>query len=79
MALGRPSAVSVVPNGAHPSYAHGYYGRDNAFCKAWDGISKDRESFTAWMKQHVMGTKDHAEFMQSAGITPPRERKLANA
>jgi glutaconate CoA-transferase subunit A len=68
------SAVSVVPNGAHPSYAHGYYGRDNAFCKAWDGISKERDTFLAWMKQHVMGTKSHAEFMKSAGITPPRER-----
>jgi glutaconate CoA-transferase subunit A len=73
------SAVCVVPNGAHPSYAHGYYGRDNAFCKAWDAISKDRETFTAWMKQHVLGTKDHAEFMKSAGVTPPRERKVANA
>jgi glutaconate CoA-transferase subunit A len=36
------SAISVVPGGAHPSYAHGYYKRDNAFCKAWDGISRDR-------------------------------------
>jgi glutaconate CoA-transferase subunit A len=64
------SAVCLVPNGAHPSYAHGYYGRDNAFCKAWDGISKDRETFLAWMKQHVLGTKTHDEFMKSAGITP---------
>lgn len=59
------SAVCVVPRGAHPSYAHGYYGRDNAFCKAWDAISRDREVFLAWMKQHVMGTKTHAEFLQS--------------
>ncbi|HET9577946.1 MAG TPA: CoA-transferase, partial [Usitatibacter sp.] len=72
------SAVCHVPNGAHPSYAHGYYGRDNAFCKAWDPISRDRETFLAWMKQHVLGTKDHAGFMRSAGVTPPRER-VANA
>lgn len=62
------SAVCVVPNGAHPSYAHGYYGRDNAFCKAWDPISRDRDAFLAWMKQHVLGTRDHAEFMRSAGV-----------
>jgi len=63
------SAVCHVPDGAHPSYAHGYYGRDNAFCKAWDGISREREGFTEWMKKHVLGTKDHAEFLRSAGIT----------
>jgi glutaconate CoA-transferase subunit A len=62
------SAVCEVPNGAHPSYAHGYYGRDNAFCKTWDAISRDRETFLAWMKQHVLGTRDHAQFMKSAGI-----------
>ena len=64
-------AVCEVPNGAHPSYADGYYGRDNAFCKAWDAISRDRDTFLAWMKQHVLGTKTHAEFMKSAGIVAP--------
>jgi glutaconate CoA-transferase subunit A len=67
------SAVCLVPNGAHPSYAHGYYDRDNAFCKAWDGISKDRETFLAWMKQHVLGTKTHEEFMKSAGVVTPAQ------
>lgn len=59
------SSVCVVPGGAHPSYAHGYYKRDNAFCKAWDGISRDRETFLAWMKRHVLGTADFAEFRRS--------------
>jgi len=57
------SAVCVVPRGAHPSYAHGYYGRDNAFCKAWDPISRDRATFLAWMKENVLGTRNHAEFL----------------
>jgi glutaconate CoA-transferase subunit A len=61
-------AVCEVPNGAHPSYAHGYYSRDNAFCKAWDSISRERETFLEWMKKHVLGTKDHEEFMRSAGV-----------
>jgi glutaconate CoA-transferase subunit A len=48
------SAVSLAPRGAHPSYAHGYYARDNAFYIAWDTVSRERESFLAWMKEHVL-------------------------
>jgi glutaconate CoA-transferase, subunit A len=59
------SYVCAVPGGAHPSYAHGYYKRDNAFCKAWDSISRDRDGFLAWMKRHVMGTSDFAEYRRS--------------
>jgi glutaconate CoA-transferase, subunit A len=57
--------VCLVPGGAYPSYAHGYYKRDNAFCKAWDGISRNRETFQAWMQKHVMNTADFAEFKRS--------------
>ncbi len=45
--------IALVPGGAHPSYAHGYYPRDNAFYKAWDRIARDRDSFLAWMDEHV--------------------------
>ncbi|MFY1691373.1 CoA transferase subunit A [Plantactinospora sp. WMMB782] len=53
------SAVALAPGGAHPSYAHGYSVRDNAFYQAWDAISRDRDSFTTWMREHVLeaGTK----------------------
>ncbi|MFZ3217141.1 MAG: CoA transferase subunit A [Candidatus Acidiferrales bacterium] len=60
------SAVCAVPGGAHPSYAHGYYKRDNAFCKAWDEISRDREAFRAWMNRHVVNTADFAEYRRSS-------------
>ena len=43
--------VAEVPGGAAPSYAHGYYERDNATYLAWDAISRDREAFTAWLKK----------------------------
>ncbi|GAA1757149.1 CoA transferase subunit A [Luedemannella helvata] len=46
--------VAVAPNGAHPSYAHGYSTRDNDFYVAWDDISRDRDRFTAWMETHVL-------------------------
>ena len=47
-------AIAVVPGGAHPSYTHGYYDRDNAFYLAWDAISRDRDRFQAWMREHVI-------------------------
>jgi glutaconate CoA-transferase subunit A len=48
------TAVAEVPGGAYPSYAQGYYKRDNAFYKAWDPIARERETFLAWMKANVL-------------------------
>src|SRR3954447_2997769 len=48
------TAIAVVPGGAHPSYAQGYYKRDNAFYIAWDKIARDRDGFLAWMKDNVL-------------------------
>jgi glutaconate CoA-transferase subunit A len=59
------SAVCLVPGGAHPSYALGYYERDNAFCKSWDEISKDRTRFSEWIEKHIYGTEDFAAFRRS--------------
>jgi glutaconate CoA-transferase subunit A len=47
--------VAVAPRGAHPSYAHGYYERDNAFYEAWDAVSRDRDTFRRWIEEHVLG------------------------
>jgi glutaconate CoA-transferase, subunit A len=47
-------AVCVAPRGAHPSYAHGYYDRDNEFYRAWEETSRDRDTFRAWMDEHVL-------------------------
>jgi glutaconate CoA-transferase subunit A len=57
--------ICEVPGGSFPSYAQGYYQRDNAFYKAWDGISRDRSTFEAWMQRHVLGTADFAGFRRS--------------
>jgi glutaconate CoA-transferase, subunit A len=54
------TAVAAAPNGAHPSYAHGYYDRDNGFYQRWDPISRERDSFTEWMEEHVIGQKEAA-------------------
>ncbi|MDB5508518.1 MAG: CoA transferase subunit [Hyphomicrobiales bacterium] len=47
-------AIAQVPGGAHPSYAQGYYKRDNSFYIAWDKLSREREGFLAWMKENVL-------------------------
>jgi glutaconate CoA-transferase subunit A len=65
-------AVVLAPFGAHPSYAHGYYERDNDFYVAWDEISRDRDTFQSWIKEHVHGTADVGEYRASlaAAATP---------
>ena len=45
------SAVAAVPGGAAPSYAHGYYARDNGAYQDWEKTSRDREAFTAWLRE----------------------------
>jgi glutaconate CoA-transferase, subunit A len=47
------TAVAEASHGAHPSYAHDYYDRDNGFYQRWDQISRDREGFQEWMAENV--------------------------
>jgi glutaconate CoA-transferase subunit A len=58
-------AVAAAPGGAHPSYAHGYYERDNDFYRRWDDISRDRDRFADWMQRHVLGTADVEDYHRS--------------
>jgi glutaconate CoA-transferase, subunit A len=48
------SAIVLAPGGARPSYAHGYYARDNAFYADWDSIARDRNRFSEWMAENVL-------------------------
>ncbi|MDP9630894.1 CoA transferase subunit A [Ensifer canadensis] len=65
------TAVSHVPGGAFPSYAHGYYPRSNAFYIGWDEIARDRESFTAWIKENVLDAGPE-DFARHAGRKPAK-------
>ena len=47
--------VAAAPEGSRPSYSHGMTERDNAFYREWDRISRDRDTFVAWMDEHVLG------------------------
>ncbi|MEI3851085.1 MULTISPECIES: CoA transferase subunit A [Ensifer] len=60
------TSVAQVPGGAFPSYAHGYYSRSNAFYIGWDEIARDRDSFTAWIKENVLDAKPD-DFAKHAG------------
>ncbi len=60
-------AVVVCPRGAHPSFAQGYYDRDNAFYRAWSHISADPERLREWLDEWVYGTADHAEYAAKLG------------
>jgi glutaconate CoA-transferase subunit A len=48
-------AVAEAPGGSLPSYSHGITDRDNEFYRFWDRLSRDREAFSAWMTEHVLG------------------------
>jgi glutaconate CoA-transferase subunit A len=58
------SAVVVEPWGAHPSYAQGYYDRDNDFYVAWEAISRDREKLERYLDEFVYGVPDRAVYME---------------
>jgi glutaconate CoA-transferase subunit A len=45
------TAVAAVPGGAAPSYAEGYYERDNDAYQAWDAVSRDRHTFSGWLEE----------------------------
>jgi glutaconate CoA-transferase subunit A len=63
------TAVAVVPGGAYPSYAQGYYSRDNSFYLAWDEIARDRDVFRSWIRRHVLELRDHAEFLRALDVS----------
>ena len=71
------SAVSPAPGGARPSYALGYYRRDNSFYEAWDAIARDRARFTAWMERHVLGTEDFTGYERSVAAAAVAEGAAA--
>jgi len=60
-------AVVVCPRGAHPSYAQGYYDRDNRFYLEWDAISRDAQRLAAWLDEWVHGTGSHEEYVAKVG------------
>jgi glutaconate CoA-transferase subunit A len=60
-------AVVEQPLGCHPSFAQGYYDRDNAFYLQWDKIARDPQSLETWLKDWVYDLASHAEYVEKFG------------
>ncbi len=60
-------AVVEQPFACHPSFAQGYYDRDNAFYLAWDAIARDPDALQAWYEEWVFGLADHGEYVEKWG------------
>ncbi|MBI4276104.1 MAG: CoA transferase subunit A [Rhizobiales bacterium] len=67
------SAIAHVPGGAFPSYAQGYYTRNNTFYKEWDAISRDRDTFLAWIKTNVLEQGPEVFAMHARNMRPAAE------
>jgi glutaconate CoA-transferase subunit A len=61
------SAVCHVPFACHPSYAQGYYDRDNEFYLAWDKVSESPEAVKQYLDEWVYGVKDRDEYWKKLG------------
>jgi glutaconate CoA-transferase subunit A len=70
------SAVCHVPFACHPSYAQGYYDRDNEFYLAWDKISESAETTRQYLDEWVYGVKDRAEYWQKLGAETHRRLEI---
>ena len=60
-------AVVEQPFACHPSYAQGYYDRDNAFYLEWEQISKDPVALEGWLQEWVYDLATHEDYREKMG------------
>jgi glutaconate CoA-transferase, subunit A len=60
-------AVVAEPKACHPSFAQGYYDRDNRFYVDWDPISRDPEMLSEWLDEWVYGLAGRSEYLAKMG------------
>ena len=60
-------AVVHCPGGAHPSYAQGYYVRDNDFYREWTPISRDPKRLASWIRRWVQEVADRPDYLALLG------------
>ena len=70
------SAVCHVPFACHPSYAQGYYDRDNEFYLAWDKVSESADATQRYLDEWVYGVKDRNEYWEKLGAETQRRLKV---
>src|SRR4030095_2540441 len=60
-------AVVHEPFGCHPSYAQGFYDRDNDFYVRWRNISQNESRFNSYLDEWVFGVRNRAEYVACLG------------
>ena len=68
------SAVVHEPFGCHPSFAQGFYDRDNDFYVRWREISQNEALFNKYLEEWVYGLRDRAEYVRRMGAQIDRLR-----
>lgn len=66
------SAVVHEPFGCHPSYAQGFYDRDNDFYVRWREVSQNEELFNSYLEEWVYGVRDRSEYVRRMGADMDR-------
>jgi len=70
-------AVAHAPFGAHPAGCDGLYGPDKAHMVRYVAAAKDAASFAEYLREHVTGVGDHAEYIER--FVPREWREPAKA
>ena len=60
-------AVVHVPWASHPSYAQGFYARDNAFYREWARLSGGADALAAYLDEWVYGVASREEYVRKLG------------
>lgn len=60
-------AVVEEPFACHPSFAQGYYDRDNAFYLRWDEIARTADGLDDWLNEWVYGLGGHRDYVEKWG------------
>jgi len=70
------SAVCHAPFACHPSYAQGYYDRDNEFYLAWDKISESPELTKQYLDEWVYGVENRNAYWEKLGSETHRRLEV---
>jgi len=70
------SAIVHEPWAAHPSYAQGFYDRDNDFYVSWDKISRDISDTEKYLDEWIYSTESRSEYIKKLGKDKIQKLKM---
>jgi glutaconate CoA-transferase subunit A len=63
LAANMVTAVALAPMGAYPSYVEGFYGRDDAAYRAFEGLSRKPDALVDYIRNAVHAHASHEDFV----------------